>query len=93
VEHNKATKPPPTYTVVSASHQMWILAGSEAEQSLECGHGLLSAVMAKNELIQVGLQLVAAHPMVRADEPLLEVADGPVRQWHCGFRAFAKVAS
>jgi hypothetical protein len=31
--------------------------------------------------------------VVGANEPLLEVADGPVRQWHCGFRALAQVAS
>jgi len=37
--------------------------------------------------------VIAAHAVVGANEPLLEVADGPVRQWHCGFRALAQVAS
>jgi len=47
----------------------------------------------ENELVQVNLQLIAAHAVVGANEPLLEVADGAVRQWHRGFRALAQVAS
>ena len=50
----------------------WDRAGSEAEQSLECRHGLLSPVMTKNELVQIDLQLVATHAVIRADDPALE---------------------
>ena len=49
--------------------------------------------MAKNELVEVNLQLAAAHAVVRADEPLLKVTDGPVGQWNFRFRALAQVAS
>jgi hypothetical protein len=64
-----------------------LVTGSEAEKSLERGHRLLSPVMAKNELVQINLQLIAAHAMAGADEALLEVADGPVRRWR--FAVFA----
>lgn len=54
--------------------------GSEAEERLEGRHGLPSAIVPKDELIQIDLQLGAAHPMVSAHEPLLQVPDGAISQ-------------
>src|SRR5713226_5435133 len=59
---------------------------SKPEQSLEAGHWLLAAIVAKDELIQVDLELSAAHTMICADKPLLKVADGSVSQRHHRFR-------
>src|ERR1700687_1761742 len=67
--------------------------GSEAKESLEGGHGLLSAIVPKDELVEVGLELRAADPVMSADEPLLEVADGAIGEWHHRWRALAQFGS
>jgi hypothetical protein len=67
--------------------------GSEAKESLEGSHGLLSAIVPKDELVEVGLELRAAYPVMSADEPLLEVADGAIGEWHHRRRAFAQFGS
>ena len=67
--------------------------GSEAKESLEGSHGLLSAIVPKDELVEVGLELRAADPVMSADEPLLEVADGAVGEWHHRWRALAQFGS
>ena len=54
--------------------------GPEAEQRLKRGHRLAPTIVPKDELVQVDLQLRLTDPMVRADQPLLEVADGMVRE-------------
>ena len=59
--------------------------GSEAEERLESRHGLPSAIVPKDELVQIDLQLGAAHPMVGTDEPLLEIPDGTISEGHHGF--------
>ncbi len=64
--------------------------GSEAEERLKGRHRLPSPIVPKDELVQIDLQLGAAHPVVGADQPLLEVPDGAVRQRHHGFRALAQ---
>jgi len=56
--------------------------GAEAEQCLERSHGCVTTIMAKDELIEIDLQLVAAHSMIGSDEPLLEIANCPIRQRH-----------
>ena len=53
---------------------------SQTEQSLKSRHGLVTPIMAKNELIEVNLELRAADAVVGADEPLLKVADSTVGQ-------------
>lgn len=53
--------------------------GSEAEQGLEGGHGLLSAIVAKDEFIEVNLELIAADAVIGSNEPLLQVANSAVR--------------
>ena len=51
---------------------------SKAKESLESGHGLPSAVVSEDELVEVDLELTAADAMVGANQPLLEVTDGSV---------------
>ena len=67
--------------------------GSEAQERLEGRHGLPSAIVPKDELIQIDLQLGAAHPMVSAEEPLLEVPDGTVSERYDGFRSPVQLGS
>ncbi len=54
---------------------------------------MLPAVVPEDELVKVDLELAAAHAVVSAYEPLLEVADGSVGERHHGFRAFAQFRS
>ena len=56
--------------------------GAETKEILEGRHGLLSAIVLKDELVEVGLELRAADPVMSADEPLLEVANGAIGEWH-----------
>jgi len=60
----------------------------ETEQRLKRGHRLPPPIVPKDELVQVDLKLRLTDPMVRADQPLLKVADGTVRERHdrgCAF--------
>jgi hypothetical protein len=57
-------------------------AAPQAEQCLESRHRLLAAIVPKDELVEVRLQLGAAHAVIRADQPLLEIPDGTVGQRH-----------
>jgi hypothetical protein len=66
--------------------------GSETEQGLKSGHRCLAAIVTENKLIQVNLELLATHAVIGPDQPLLQVPNGPIGQWHHRFRAFAKVA-
>jgi hypothetical protein len=66
--------------------------GPEAEQRLKRGHRLPSPIVPKDELVQVDLELRLTDPVVRADQPLLEVADSAVRERHDGGCAFAQGA-
>ena len=50
-------------------------ARSQSEQGLKRGHGCLTPVVPKDELVQIDLQVMAAHTMVGPDEPLLQVAN------------------
>ena len=49
-------------------------------------------IVPKHELVQVDLELRLTDPVVRADQPLLQVADRAVRERHHGGRAFAQGA-
>ena len=44
-------------------------------------------IVAKDEFIEVYLELSAAHTVVGSDQPFLEVANRAVRQRHRGLRA------
>jgi hypothetical protein len=65
---------------------------SKAEQSLECSHGCPATVVTKDKLIQIDLELIPAYSVMGSDEPLLQVADRPIGEWHHGFGSFAEVA-
>jgi hypothetical protein len=54
----------------------------QSEQRLKRGHRGFSAVMSKRKLVEIDLHMVTADAMVRADEPLLQVADRAVGQGH-----------
>jgi len=66
--------------------------GSKAEQRLKGGHRLAPTIVPKDELVKVALLLRFADSVVRADQPLLQVADRAVRERHCGDRAPAQRA-
>ena len=46
---------------------------SQSEQSLKSRHRLVTPIMAKNELIEVNLELRTADAVVGANQPLLDV--------------------
>ena len=64
----------------------------KAEPSLECSHGCPAAVVAEDKLIQINLELIPAYTVMGSVEPLLEVGDRPIGEWHHGFGSFAEVA-
>ena len=47
----------------------------EPQQRLERCHGLLASIVPKNKLVEVSLELRAAHAVIGADQPLLQIAD------------------
>ena len=53
----------------------WITGGSEAEQGLECSHGLLAAIVSKDKLVEINRELTAADAVMGSDQPLLQVAN------------------
>ena len=55
--------------------------GAKAQQGLKSGLRCPPAIVPKHELIKVDLKLRLADPVVGADQPLLQIPDGPVR---CG---------
>jgi hypothetical protein len=66
---------------------------AEAEEGLERSHRLASAVVPKDELVQVDLELGATDPVVSANEPLLQVTDGAIGQRDHRFGAAAQFGS
>ena len=60
--------------------------GAQTEECLEAGHRGPPPIVPKYELIEVGRELGAAHPVVRADQPLLEV---PIARSASGTTDFA----
>jgi len=66
---------------------------AKPKQRLKRSHRGLPAVMPERELVQIHLQVVAADPMVRPDEPLLQIPDRPVRQGHDRWGAAPQGAS
>ena len=59
----------------------------------EAAIGCLRRLLAIDKFVQINLELIAAHTVTSADQPLLQVANGAVRQRHCGCGAFAQVGS
>ena len=52
--------------------------GGDAEEGSECGMPGAPAVEAEDEFIEVGLEVLAAQPVVDAQGPDLEVGEDPV---------------
>jgi hypothetical protein len=52
--------------------------GGDAEEGSECGMPGAPAVEAEDEFIEVGLEVLAAQPVVDAQRPDLEVGEDPV---------------
>jgi hypothetical protein len=62
----------------------------EPQQRLERCHGLLAAIVPKDELVEVSLELRAAHAVIGANQPLLQIADRAIGEWHDRFCTRAK---
>ena len=62
----------------------------EPEQRLERWHGLLAAIVPKDELVEVSLELRAAHAVIGANQPLLQIADRAIGEWHDRLRIRAE---
>ena len=60
----------------------WRASGSEAQQRLKRRLWCPPPIVPKYELIEVDRKLCLADSMVRADQPLLQVPNGAVRQRH-----------
>lgn len=61
--------------------------GPEPEQGLKCRHRRLAPGMTKDEFVEIDLQVMPADTVIGADEPLLQVPNGAVRQRHHGRHA------
>ena len=68
-------------------------AGTEPQEGLESGHGFATPVVSEHKLVEVDLKLRAAHSMVSSDEPVLKIADGPVRKRNNGLGALSQAKS
>jgi hypothetical protein len=55
----------------------------------ESGHRCRAAIGAEHRFVQVNLGFVSAHTVVGANQPLLQVSDGPIGQCHYRLGAFA----
>ena len=69
----------------------WFAVGSETKERLKRRCRSLAAIVTKDEFVKVDLELGFAHTMVGSDQPLLEVADGPVGKRDNGLRAFSQL--
>lgn len=65
--------------------------GADAKQSLECRHRRLPSVEAKNELVQVGLQIFWRNAVVGSQEPGFQVRKDPVDVRRHTARALGRV--
>src|SRR5438093_74857 len=66
---------------------------AKSQQGLERSHWCLAPVMAKDELVEIDLQLMASDAVVRPDEPLLKIPDGAVGEWHHRLGPLAEIPS
>ena len=65
-------------TAPQSASGRWGAPSTEAEEGLERRHRGSPTIMAEHKLVEVHLQLRAADAVVRADQPLLQVADRAV---------------
>ncbi len=54
----------------------------ESEQGLKGGHRRLASVMAKDEFVEIDLQVMPADAVIGADEPLLQVTEEGLKGGH-----------
>ncbi len=66
---------------------------SKTEELLEGSHRDLPAVVTKDELVEIDLELSATDSMVGTDQPLLQVAHSAVGQRDDRFRALPQLSS
>ena len=52
--------------------------GGDAEEGSECGMSGAPAVEAEDEFIEIGLEVLAAQPVIDAQGPDLEVGEDPL---------------
>jgi hypothetical protein len=67
-------------TAAQSASGGWGTPGTETEERLERRHRGSPAIMAEDEFIEVDVQFCAADTVMRADQPLLQIADGAVGQ-------------
>src|SRR5689334_17354300 len=53
----------------------WCMAGPKSQQRLKGSHRLTASIVAKDELVEVDLELGIADPVIRPGQPLLQVPD------------------
>src|SRR5256885_562089 len=66
---------------------------SQARQDLERGHWLPAAIVPKHELVQTDLKLGLADAVIRANQPLLQVANGAIHKGDHGRGAATQLTS
>ena len=69
------------------------MTSAKTEKRLKGCHWRLPPVVSKYEFVQINLELITAYAVVSSNQPLLEVANCPVREWHNGLRALSQVNS
>src|SRR5665213_4133946 len=72
------------------SSYLGFMPSPKSKQCLERSHRRLPPIVTKDEFIQVDLELVAADAVMSPKEPLLEIANGPVRQRHYRLHALSQ---
>jgi hypothetical protein len=55
--------------------------GSQPEQGFERNMAVEAAIVAKNEFIEISVDVLAAQAVIRAEAPSLHQREGPVNPW------------
>jgi hypothetical protein len=66
------------------------MSSSQSEKRLERRRRSLPPIVTKYEFIQVHLELIATDTVMGPQQPLLEIANGPVRQRHYDLAPFRR---
>ena len=69
------------------------MSGSKSEQRLERRHRRFPPIVTKYEFIQINLELITADTVMGSEQPLLKIANGPVRRRHHGLGTPSQVNS
>ena len=68
-------------------------ARAEAQQRLKRRCRRAPTVVSKDELVQIDLELAATRAVMGPHQPLLQIADGAIREAHDRLRALAEFAA